>query len=836
MLIIVCVLNFSAHSQKVIEGDFGLDAPVKYSADDSIVVDVPNQIIRLYGNADLKYESIHLTADIVEIDIEKSEVQATYSLDSLGNPVGKPAFTDGTENVVCDAMKYNFKTEKALITEVRTQQGEGYIHMQTSKRQPNEELHFKNGKYTTCDKEKPHFHFQLTKAIVVPEKRIVTGPIYMKILNVPLPIAAPFAFLPNSDTKKNGVILPRFSLNGQYGPGIENLGYYLPLSPQWETYIYGTIFTTGRWALNNQLNYNVKYKHSGTIRLGFERLKGYFFEENITNNYSVYWNHNQSPKAHPSLRFGANIDFRSNNNPKQSIEIIAQDQFNTSFNSAINLNKSWKIKELSGSWTSKVSLQQNAQSNNFIFELPSFNFSVNRFDLGVLRKSKIGKKWYENVAITYTANSLNSITVADSVARTSFSAGDLSFLGSNNSSGITQNAIIQTNLKPKSGWFTFNLRTNYTENWNFQTFTKAWNPLNETIDTTLNNGFAANRNVNFSGGFNTNFYGYYRSSFKNGLKLRHVMSPNLSFTYRPDLGQHQELIIDTLGNTSFYSPFDISLYREAARGESGFLSFGLANTLEMKKISKKDTVNQSFSSFKLIDQFNINGSYDFLKDSLNLSDLTFSFRTTPIKMINIQSDWTLSPYEWDKSTGVSGNTYAWNAGQGIGTISRVNFAVISSYSINGEKTDTLRNFKNSKWNFDVTYNWNKTRLTNIADTVTEKFRTVHSINLSGTISLWDLWSINYTVPTDLTVFSDFSSFLDGSSSINPTFVLGITRQLHCWQARLDFTKNGNFIQSIANNEIPNYVIRFKINIKSSMFDAFLPEVTPRIPTGWITGG
>ena len=811
--------------QKVIEGDFGLDSPVKYSASDSIVVDVPNQIIRLYGNADVKYDQVHLTADLIEIDIEKSEVMATYSLDSLGNPVGKPTFTDGTENVKCDAMKYNFNTNKAIITEVRTQQGEGYIHMQTSKRQPNEEIHFKNGKYTTCSNEKPHYHFQLSKAIVVPEKRIVTGPLYMRILNVPLPLAAPFAFLPNSETRKHGIILPRFALaDGQYGSGFENLGYYIPLNKQWETYIYGTLFTSGRWALKNQYNYNKKYKYNGTIRFGYEHLKGYFFEDDINNNFSIFWNHGQNPKAHPSLRFNANIDFKSNNNPKESIDIIAEDQFNTNFNSAISLNKSWRLNKINGTWTSKVSLQQNSQSNNFIFELPSFNLSVNRFDLGVLRKSSTGKKWYENIYVNYTATSLNKVTVKDSIARAAVANSDLSFFSDNNSSGIKQNAIIQTNLKPKSGWFNFNLTTNYTENWNFQSFEKTWNPVENKIDTTLLNGFATSRNVNFSGGLSTNLYGYYKSNFKNGLKLRHMMSPTISYTYRPDIGQHQEIIIDTAGTMGYYSPFDISLYRESAPGASGLITFGLGNTLEMKKTSKNDTINKEFVNTKLIDRFSISGAYDLLKDTLNLSDIRFSFQTTPLKTMSVQSSWVLSPYEWDKNTGTSSNNYAWNSNQGLGTFRSANFAVTSRHSFKPEKSDTLRNFKNSSWTLNVNYNLNLTRTYNKTDTIDERFNVVHTVGLTGSANLWKLWAIDYNVLTDL------ESLL---TNPNPTARIGVSRQLHCWEASLSFTKNGNFIRSLWNNEIPSYVIRFKINIKSSMFDAFLPEITPRIPPSWI---
>ncbi len=225
----------------------GLNSPVNYSATDSIVADIPSQIIRLYGAANVQYEGIDLTADLIEIDIVKNEVIATYTLDSLGNPVGKPVFSGEGEESTSDYIKYNFKTKKGFVKEVRMQQGEGYIHMAESKVQPNEEIHFKNGKFTTCDKEKPHYHFKLTRAIVIPDERIISGPVYMEILKVPTPLAAPFGFFPNSDKKKSGLIIPKVAATDRYGFGLEGLGYYIPLGDDWETYFYGSAYTTGRW-------------------------------------------------------------------------------------------------------------------------------------------------------------------------------------------------------------------------------------------------------------------------------------------------------------------------------------------------------------------------------------------------------------------------------------------------------------------------------------------------------------------------------------------------------------------------------------------------------------
>ena len=811
------------NGQTVRTGDFGLEYPVYYSAKDSIIVDVPKQIVRLYGESQVKYDEIDLKADYIEIDIENSEVTATYSTDSSNNPIGKPVFTYGTDEVKCEAMKYNFKSEKAYITEVRTQQGEGYIHMAESKRLPNQEMHFRNGKYTTCDKEKPHFHFQLSKAIVIPEKRIVTGPIHMRILNIPLPIAAPFAFLPNSEKKKHGILLPEFRLAGVNGSGLENLGYYIPLSPQWETYIYGSIFTTGRWGLKNRTNYVKKYKNSGTFEVGFERLKGYFFEETVTNNYTVFWRHNQSAKAHPSLSFGANIDFRSNNNAKQSLEIIPDNVFSNSFNSAITLGKSWKFKSITGIWGSKVSLQQNSNTKNYIFELPSFNFTVNSFDLGVLRKSTIGKKWYENIRISYSANSENEVTVVDSIVNQNFDNGNLDFLSNFNKNGLKQNAIVQTNLKPKSGWFTFNLTTNYTEIWNFQSIQKLYNEANDTTIINDVNGFQSTRNVSFGGGLSTNVYGYLKTKFKSGLKFKHVMSPNVSFTYRPDLGSHQEIQLDTLGTFGYYSPFDQSLYKEASRGESGVISYNLGNTFEMKKRNKQDTINNEFKSVKILERFSVSGSYDLMKDSLNLSNFRFSAQTRPLKFIMLQSSWTLNPYEWVDSTGITTSTYAWNANKGIGRITNANFGITGKYAYKADaKTDTLNNFKNSNWSINFAYNINFARRTN-GTVQKDTIDLDHTLRLYGNVSLWKLWSIDYDVMTDLLSLLDVP---------NPSFNLGIKRELHCWEASINFRKNGNFIKNIISSDpslVPNYSLQFKINIKSSMFNAFLPQQNIRIP-------
>jgi len=815
-------IQINSYAQKSKNQNLGLDNPVNYSATDSIVADIPNQIIRLYGDANVTYDDVILNSEIIEIDLNNSEISAYYGIDSTGQKFGKPEFTQAGELIKCDKIKYNFETKKGYITEVRTQQGEGYVHMAESKIHPNQEIHLKNGKYTSCDLEKPHYHFQLSKAIIVPEKRIVTGPMHMRILNIPTPIAFPFAFLPNTETKKHGIIIPKIALASIYGSGLEDFGYYIPLGDSWETYFYGTVFTTLRWGLRNQTNYYKRYKYRGNFTLNYESLRGYFYDKNISDNYTIRWKHNQDSKAHPSLKFNSDINFISSS-PQNSLEVISNDYFNSQLNSSMNLTKNWKFKDLSGSWTLKTSLRQNKSTETYNIDLPTFNLNISRFDLGVLRKEKIGKKWYENIGVNYILNSGNTINTPDSI----FTQDEFNQIGAYAKNGIKQHITIQTNLKPKSGWFNFNLSTNYDEIWNFQTYEKDWNTNTLKIDTT-DKGFQTTRNINFSGGLSSNLYGYYKSVNQN-LKLRHVMSPNLTFSYQPDLGTHQ-FYVDSLNQDIYYSSFDVSLYKEVARGESGQIRFSLGNTLELKSRSRRDSLNREYKSKRLIDAFNIGGKYDILKDSLQLSDLAFSFRTTPHKNIGLQAGWRVNPYDWDETTGENKNELAWNVGKGIGRITTANMAISGRFKSKPKVKDTTSKKTALPWTANAAYNINYSR--NQSGIIqADTFKLTQTIRLDGKLDISTKWKFDFLIDYDIEAFTLVSPW-KAVSRLN----VGIWRDLHCWEAGLTWKQTGAGVWSKneLNNTIwtrPYYVLALRVNIKASMFNAFLPSQNLRIPEG-----
>ena len=848
-------ITFSASSSF---SQSNLDAPVNYEARDSIVANIRTEVVKLYGAAIVNYDGIQLEADYIEIDLKHSEVLATYSLDSIGNPVGKPLFTAEGEETRCDYMKYNFKTKKGYIKEVRAQQEDGYIHMAESKIHPNEQIHLNDGKYTTCDLDTPHYHFKMSKAIIVPDERIVTGPVYMKIFKIPTPLAAPFAFFPQSDSRKQGFIPPEFAsaLNGA-GFGLKDFGYYIPLGDYWETQFMGSIFTTGQWAAANTTNYYKKYKYRGSMGLRFEQLRGYFHENLVTNKTSVNWNHAQDQKAHPTLTFGADINYISDNNGKTSLNPVNPDYFTSQFNSSISLSQRWKTKKFSGSSSLKAALKQNSITEQYTLNLPTFSFTVSRFDFGVLRKNKIGKKWYENIQVQYKLNAENLINAPDSI----FNPNDFAKIGDYARNGVEHLTTVNSQLKLFGARLNFSPSVTYREIWNFQYENHYWSTLDNSIDTTAVNGFKSGRNMSFSGQLSGNFYGLYKFKGKSNTRFKHVASPQISMSYAPDLGLFQTIQSDTTGKTVDISPFITSRYRELSAGESATLNFSLINTLKMKKLDKKDTINGSSKAFNLIDAANINGSFDFLRDSLKLSNLALSLRTSKfLGIFTFQSRATLSPYLYDslgnryidyKPSGEINKEYAWQNKEGVGRITTADFTINANFtSANGRKkqkelldvtaedgqaTDIVSNPGTVNfeipWQVNLAYNLNMTAV--VRDSLEQdSYRLVQTLGVTGDFSINKKWKFIYGVAFDLQQFnpkyqSDITQPLSG---LVTRWNLDITRDLHCWEAALSLGQLGPYKGSLRET---NYTFLFRVNIKASMLQAIKGEYKKQYFFNWL---
>ncbi|UKN02458.1 hypothetical protein K6119_02845 [Paracrocinitomix mangrovi] len=836
----------------------GMNGPVKYEARDSIVADIPNEKVILYGEAHVDYEGIELTADYIEIGLTNNEVLATYSLDSLGNPVGKPVFKAEGEESQCEYVKYNFETKKGYIREVRAQQDEGYIHMAEAKFHPNDQIHLKNGKFTTCENDTPHYHFRLSKAVIVPDERVVTGPVYMKIFKVPTPLAAPFAFFPNSDKKKHGLILPSgFPYQQKYGFGIDGLGYYIPLGERWETQFLGTIFTSGRFAIENTTNYYMRYKYRGGFSLRFERFKGYFYDEDINNKISVKWNHSQDAKANPSWKFSSDVNFQSDNNGKNSLKVENEDYFSNQFNSSLKVSKNWKTKKFRGSATMNTSLRQTSSTSRYQINLPDFNFSVSQFDLGVMRKQKIGKKWYEEIKVTYGLSAANSLDIPDSV----FNNGNIQEINSFSRNGVKQNAVVNANLKLFGSRITLSPSATYNEVWNFQYDDHALNYADTLLDTTRVNGFGTARNLVFSARMGTQFIGLIRYKGPRETRFKHTATPSFTASYAPEI-INTDIINDTANALSYnVNKYTDSKYPISDSRASGKLSWNLTNVVKMKTKNMKDTVNNSDKSFNIIDALNYSSDYDFLKDTNKMGNHLFQFRTA--KMFNIlsfQSDATVSPYAFDAYNNLT-KDYAWEANQGFGRLTRSNITVNANFTSKtgrkkqAELNDLTANTANQNqkvtdpnsttfdipWQLNVAYNLNHTLITDKDSLTGPNYKVVQTVVLGGDFSINSKWKFKGGISFDLQQFNDLYQDLTYSrpyEDLVSTYNFEIWRDLHCWEAMLQFRQYGavakdqatgqwvtqdNFGNNIHHWQNTNWTFLFRINIKASMFQSIKLE-------------
>ncbi|MGB0915656.1 MAG: putative LPS assembly protein LptD, partial [Crocinitomicaceae bacterium] len=331
----------SQFQDTIVLNESSVDKPIFYSATDSIYSDLRKKQIHLYNKAKVDNGEIKINAGYILIDLNKNEVYATHLYDEDSNQVQLPKFSDGQEELTASSIRYNFDTEKGYIEEVAIKQDENYLYMEIAKRHANEEVHFRKGRFTTCDLKEPHYHFQLSKAVMVPGKRIVSGPMNLWVKGVPTPLGLPFSVIPQVEEKSKGLIFPEIELLSAYGFGFRDLGYYIPINDKLQTTFYGTLYSRGSWGLRNQTDYAKRYKYAGKFELGFQQLKS-GFPDNINNNkVTVTWNHNKNPKSSPYWKFNSRVHFISDNNSKSDIDQSTDDYFQNSFNSDINLSRSF---------------------------------------------------------------------------------------------------------------------------------------------------------------------------------------------------------------------------------------------------------------------------------------------------------------------------------------------------------------------------------------------------------------------------------------------------------------------------------------------------------------
>ena len=642
--------------------DSFLDDIVIYPSRDSTVMDLKNQLVKLYGDAEVKYLDITLKAEYIEFSFVNLQVKAYGRTDSLSQVIGKPDFKQGENAFKADTIEYNFDSERGLIKNVRTNDGESYIHTSVSKKQNNDQVHNYKGKLTTCDAEKPHFHFAFNKMVVKPNDKVITGPVIMKVGKVPTPLALPFGFFPNTTKRKAGIILPNYGQSNTLGFYLLGGGYYLPLGEYWDTQMTGDIYTRGTWGLANSSRYRKRYKYNGNFRvnynariLGDREIPG---DYSRTNSFGINWNHSQDAKARPGTTFSASVNIASSNNNTNNFNTSQATYLNNTLTSTVRYSKNWQGKPFN--FSSNFRHSQNTLSRSFSLTMPNFAFNVNRFFLPLtfLKSNPAGKqRFYEKIGVTYSVNFDNKLNTSEPEIR----FDNLNNLRREFVNGFIHRASVTTSLK--MGYVSFNPFFNYNERWHFQRLEKTEVQLGGSssrprfvVEDEIKGGFFTTRDYSMGGSFTTKVYGTYQFKSKTLQAIRHTLTPSLGFSYTPEFNFDE--FLETENNSEQYNPFSESAFLQSNINNSGSISLNLVNNLEAKMRLKKDSI-ASVEKVRLIENFSARTSYNIFADSLNLSNIQLSGRTRLFKKINVVYSGTFDPYQND-SLGRKIDRFRWS--------------------------------------------------------------------------------------------------------------------------------------------------------------------------------
>lgn len=670
--------SFMAYSN---QSQTQIDDIIKYSAKDSIVL-FANGTAFLHGDTEINYQSINLKADEVKVKIDSSQIDAKGTENEDGEVIGEPVFSEGENSYNSRELSYNLKTKKGFIRHVVTQEGEGYIISEKTKKTPDNLFCMADGKYTTCeDHDHPHFYLSISKGKVKPGEYVVTGPAHLVIADVPLPIAIPFGFFPFTSKYSSGVIMPNYTDEMTRGFGLTNGGYYFAINDYMDLELKGDIYTKGTWALSGATSYVKKYKFRGSFNISYREdvtgEKG-FPDYNKANNMSIRWSHSQDQKANPNFTFSSSVNFSTSGYNRSNVNSYYRPELNSenTKSSSISFTKRFPnipSLNLSGS----VLINQRTKDSTINLSLPNINISYSRF-YPLKRKNAVGKeRWYEKIAMSYSGTFANSIDTKENKLLTSSFTRDWRN-GMRHSIPVSAsfNVLKYINISPSF---------NYNERWYLRSVTKSWDIDNqkEVKDTT--DGFYRVFDFNMGVSASTKLYGFYipiRSIFGDKIdRIRHVVTPSIGFGYTPDFGDsnwgyyssYTRSVRSSSDPTTYidsevqYSRFEGSLYGTPGRGKSGNINFSLGNNLEMKLKNEKDTTGKEpFKKISLIDNFSLSGSYNLAADSMNWSNFSSSIRLKLPLNYSLSLSTSFDPYMFALTSSgnpVRVNQLRWNHGK-----------------------------------------------------------------------------------------------------------------------------------------------------------------------------
>ncbi len=649
----------SLKNESLIEDSF--DDIVEYTAEDSIVM-LGSNLTYLFGSSTIDYKNKGIEANFMRMNLDSSLVYAHYTLDSLGRPTAHPKFKDGNEQYEAKSMNYNFKTSKGFITGVVTQQGEGFVTAEKTKKSGTECMYMQGGRYTTCqDHEHPHFYLKLTRAKVRQGKNIVAGPSYLVIGDVPLPIGLPFGFFPFTSSYSSGIIMPQYGEETNRGIYLREGGYYWAINDYVDLSLTGDWYSLGSWGVRTHSNYRKRYRFNGSFDLSYivskTGDKDIIGDFSSNTDFRINWSHSQDPKANPNQNFSASVNFSTSSYNHNSLNTLYNPNLSGQNTKSSTINYSRNFAGTPWRLSASLSASQTSSNKQVSLSLPNLSVSMSRI-YPFKRKKRVGKeRWYEKISMSYSGQFQNSITADESDVFKKNLIKDWR-------NGFSHSIPISASYKILD-YIDLTLSANYKERWYSYKTIQKYNPQTDKVEKEKKYGFNRAYDFSTSMSLNTTLYGFFKPWKMFGDKvqmIRHRMTPRIGMSYRPDFGEEHWGFYDRLeyinkaGNPQVkdYSYYDGQIFGYPSKGKSASINFGIDNNVEAKIKSKKDSVN-TFKKISLIDNFSISSSYNLAADSFRLSDISTRLSLKLSKNFTLSLGGSFDPYMYTHTVDKNGN-------------------------------------------------------------------------------------------------------------------------------------------------------------------------------------
>jgi len=832
-----------------------IETTINYSSIDSIFYDLQTQTIKLFGKSKIDYGNINLEAHEILVDWNEQIIDANYMTDSTGKKIGKPVFTENNQSYETDKITYNFESRKAKIKGIVTQLDDAYMQGEDVKKNEQDELFIHEAKYTTCNLANPHFHISSKKIKVIPGKKVVSGPFHLKFGNVPTPLGFIFGMFPQPKKTVSGIIMPNYGEEKMRGFYLRDGGYYFAISDNLDLRLTGDIYSKGSYGLTLGTNYKRRYAYNGSLRFNFNKSKMGDFENPATSNdFSFSWSHTPDSRG-KSSRFSSSVNFQTNsyNQNKNLVYSNFNESINAQFNSNISYSKTFKGSPFN--FSANLRHSQNVQTKKVNLTLPDISYNMSRIypfkNVGKLGKSALGKLSIShrftgkidlsNGSVGSSFSGINVINSSNNFSeQIEFNFENINSILDRSKIGGKHTIPISTSFNLLK-YFTVSPSINYNEIWYFKKLNYTYNEIENGIEIDTTNAFSRAWSYNSAFSMSTRIYG--TVFFKKGKikAIRHVISPEISFSFSPDFtkpkyGYYDNVQINETGETKLLSKYENFLYGTPRIGSSASMNFYVGNNLEMKVLDKNDTISGT-KKIKIFENLSFSSSYNFLADSFNLNPIRFNTRTSFFKrLINLSVSGNIDPYSYklDSISELSNGTkmvyqrrineMAFKNNQGIGSLAFINIALGFRFSAKDFKGDTKEEEKESTFGTRQEIDYINSNIVEYID-----FNVPWSLNASYNLNRRKIGFRDPTITQTLTLSGDLSlsektklSFRSGYDFKNKMFTqtsINATRDLHCWRINFSWVPFGRFQSyNISINAVSALLQDLKLEKRSRFFD------------------